>query len=297
MFYMLIAVLIISSCSEENEIPEAFGNFEANEIVISAEVTGNLLTFNLEEGQKLEDNQYIGYIDTTQLSLKRRQLDAQRSAISSKVGNILAQISVLEQEKKSAIKNQKRILRLFRDSAATQKEVDDIADRIEIYEKQIKAIETQNNTVLSEIRAMDAQIAIMEDNIKKSVLKSPIKGTVLNKYVEEKELVSTGKPLYKIADLNTMVLRVYISGDQLADIKIGQAVDVLIDKDKSSFRKLKGKTVWISSKTEFTPKTIQTKEERVNMVYAVKVQVQNDGSLKIGMPGEVVFKKASEEAK
>jgi HlyD family secretion protein len=178
---------------------------------------------------------------------------------------------------------------LLKDEAATQKQLDDINSQIDVFDKQIKSIEVQNSTVFNELKAMEKQIEQIDDQINRSVLKSPVTGTVLEKYAEQYELAIMGKPIYKIANLSKLELRVYISGSQLNKIKLRQKVNVLIDENAEENKKLKGEITWISEQSEFTPKIIQTKEERVNLVYAVKISVKNDGSLKIGMPGEVLF--------
>ena len=185
--------------------------------------------------------------------------------------------------------DKERIEKLLKDGAATKKQLDDINGRIDLVNSQIASIKTQNVSVISELEVVNTQISQVEESINKCNIKNPIEGIVLEKYAEENEITTFGKPLYKIADMHEMILRVYVSGSQLPQIKIGQEVEVLIDKDAKSNTKFSGIISWISESAEFTPKIIQTKEERVNMVYAVKVKVQNDGSLKIGMPGEVNF--------
>lgn len=283
-----IAALFASCSSNKNE-SDAFGTFEATEITVSSEVDGRLLDFDIEEGKEIEVGQIVGLIDTTQLYLKRSQLEAQEFTIVSKVSNIFSQIAVLEEQLDNANNDKKRIEFLFKDGAATQKELDDINSRIAIIKKQIASIETQNATVVNEVKVIDAQIAQVNDLLSKCILKNPEKGTVINKYVQQGELVNAGKPLYRIADLKTMTLRAYFSGEQLAHLELDQKVEVLIDKNKNEYHKFEGVISWISPKAEFTPRNVQTKDERTTMVYAVKVRVENDGKLKIGMPGEVRF--------
>lgn len=283
-------IIQITGCGNNNK-SDAYGNFEATEVLISAEASGKLLEFKAEEGQSLKAGQVIGVIDTVQLHLKRQQLKAQRQAMSSKIGNVLSQIAVLQQQKENALKEKDRFERLVRDKAVPTKQLDDVIDQINVIQKQIRATETQNASILGEVRAMDAQIAQLDDQVKKSVIRNPVDGVVLTKYAEPNEITAYGKPLYKIADLNTMYLRAYLSGVQVPHIKIGQKVTVQIDEDKSENRSLEGEISWVSDKAEFTPKIIQTKDERVNMVYAIKVRVKNDGALKIGMPGEAKFNK------
>jgi HlyD family secretion protein len=283
-------IIQVAGCGNNNK-SDAYGNFEATEVLISAEASGKLLEFKAEEGQSLKAGQVVGVIDTVQLHLKRQQLKAQRQAMNSKVANVLSQIAVLQQQKDNALKEKDRFERLVRDKAVPTKQLDDVLDQINVIQKQIRATETQNTGILGEVKALDAQVAQLDDQIKKSVIHNPIDGVVLTKYAEPNEVTAYGKPLYKIADLKTVFLRAYLSGTQVPHIKIGQKVAVLIDEDKSNNRTLEGEISWVSEKAEFTPKIIQTKDERVNMVYAVKVRVKNDGALKIGMPGELRFNK------
>jgi HlyD family secretion protein len=286
---LLILFLIISSCSNDDDKSDAYGNFEAIEIIVSAEATGKLLEFNVEEGQTIDEGEIIGYIDTVQLHLKKLQLEQQKKAVKTKSNNVFSQVSVLQQEKKNAFIEKERTEKLLKDEAAPKKQLDDINARINVINKQITSVKTQNSTIFQEMKTIDTQIDQIGDQINKSEIKNPVKGTVLTKFTEPSEVVSYGKPLYKIANLKVMELRVYVSGDQLTSIKLGQKVKVLIDKNKEDNIFLEGTISWISSKAEFTPKTIQTNEERVNLVYAVKVRVVNDGILKIGMPGEILF--------
>jgi HlyD family secretion protein len=278
---------MLASCTDNDKTSDAYGNFESVEILVSAEGTGKLLKYNIDEGIILKKGDTIGIIDTIQLRCQLDMALARRLSASSRTRSVLAQINTLNEQKAIALKDKGRIDKMFADKAATQKQVDDINGGIAVIEKNIEAIETQNATILGDVRALDAQIAQVEDLIGKCRIINPIDGTVLNKFVERSEIVVQGKPLYKIADLSEMILRIYVSGAELPKIKIGQKVEILIDKNVTEKRKLEGVVSWISPKSEFTPKIIQTKEERVNMVYAVKVLVKNDGSLKIGMPGEV----------
>jgi HlyD family secretion protein len=286
---LFFVALMLWNCSGNGDLSDAYGNFESEETIISSEAAGKLLNFDIEEGMELDSGKFIGLIDTLQNYLKLEQLLASKAAVSTKTSAVLAQIQVLNQQKENLHKDKARIDKMFSDKAATQKQVDDINGGISVIDRQIEQIETQNSTILNELRSLDAQVSQIRDLISKSKIINPLKGTVLNKYVEKFEIVSPGKPLYKIANLSDIILRVYVTGSQLPKIKIGQELRVLVDKDAKSMRELKGRITWISSQAEFTPKIIQTKEERKNMVYAVKVVIKNDGSLKIGMPGEVRF--------
>ncbi|ACF13780.1 putative ABC transport system, lipoprotein [Chloroherpeton thalassium ATCC 35110] len=288
-FLFALAMLLLHGCGNNGK-SDAYGNFESTEILISAEGNGNLMRFDIEEGKKLQAGAVVGYIDTVQLSLKRRELAMRRQSLSAQISSVLSEIAVLEEEKSISEKERERYERLVTDKAVPTKQLDDINDKIAVTEKRIRATETQNANILGQVRAMDAQIAQLDDQIRRCVIRNPIDGVVLTKYAEPHELTAVGKPLYKIADLNTMFLRVYVSGDMLPKVKIGQKVEVLIDKTDTENQALAGEVSWISDKVEFTPKIIQTKDERVSMVYAVKIKLQNDGSLKIGMPGEANFK-------
>ena len=278
--------ITISSCNYNSDLADGYGNFEAIETTISSEVNGKLLKFSIQEGLTLDRGKVIGYIDTVQLALKKEQLVASKNVISSKSKGVLSQISVLKSQLKTANIEKGRIENLIEANAGTQKQLDDINGQIDVIDQQIKSIETQNATIINELKSIDVQIKQIEDQIHKSILINPVNGTVLVKYAEPNEITSFGKALYKIADLSTLQLRVYVSETQLPSIKIGQDVTIKIDSDKD-MEIFSGLITWISSEAEFTPKIIQTKEERVNLVYAVKIDVKNDGSLKIGMPGEM----------
>ncbi|WP_405572464.1 HlyD family secretion protein [Winogradskyella sp. Asnod2-B02-A] len=286
----ILATTIIAtslfSCGNDNGKADGYGNFEATEITISAENNGKLMQFNLEEGDVLQKAQFIGYIDTIPLSLKREQLEVSKAVISSKSKGVLSQISVLNSRLRTANTNKTRAENLIKDNAGTQKQLDDVSGEIDVIKNQIRSVEIQNAPVVNELKSIDVQLKQIDDQIEKSKIINPTHGTVLTKYAEPNEITAFGKPLYKIADLTTMQLRVYISETQLANLKIGQEVTVKID-DADTMKSYKGKISWIASEAEFTPKIIQTKEERVALVYAVKVDVKNDGSLKIGMPAEM----------
>ncbi|TXD84422.1 HlyD family efflux transporter periplasmic adaptor subunit [Subsaximicrobium wynnwilliamsii] len=281
-----ILALSLLSCGNGNDKADGYGNFEATEVTVSAENNGKLLQFDVNEGDQLEKNQIIGYIDTIPLGLKREQLEVSKSVISSKSKGVLSQINVLDAKLKTANTNKTRTENLIKDNAGTQQQLDNVQGEINVIKTQIKSVEIQNAPVVNELKSIDVQLKQIDDQIQKSKIINPVTGTVLTKYSEPNEITAFGKPLYKIANLNTMQLRVYISETQLANIKIGQEVSVKID-DADAMKSYKGTISWIASEAEFTPKIIQTKEERVALVYAVKVDVTNDGSLKIGMPAEL----------
>lgn len=289
---IIVGLLIFGNlfvACKNNEKADGYGNFEATEITVSAENSGKLMQFNVEEGQVLQKDAYVGFIDTIPLGLKRDQLLASKTIIYSKSGSVLSQKNVLIAQLKTAAINKNRIENLIRENAGTQKQLDDINGEINVIQKQIKSVESQNSPVIDELESIDVQLKQVEDLLQKSNIVNPINGTVLTKYAELNELTAFGKPLYKIADLSTMELRVYVSETQLSNIKIGQKVTAKIDAG-DAMKNYEGIISWIASEAEFTPKIIQTKEERVNLVYAVKVSVKNDGSLKIGMPAEMWIK-------
>jgi len=288
-YLFIISIALLTACSGKKDKADAYGNFEADEIIISSEVSGRILQLNLEEGQELKEGTLVGIVDTTDYQLKKEQLMAQKNAISSKSGNIASQIEVQQQQKNNLLIEKARIEKLYKDGAATKKQLDDINGSISLVDKQILSIQTQNGSVADEILAIIKQIDQVSQNIKKCYLTVPAGGTVLGKYIQPNELVVPGKSLYKIADLSNVFLRAYVSESQLATVKLGQTVEVLIDKGEDNTATYAGTVTWVSSTAEFTPKIIQTKEERVNLVYAIKIKVKNDGALKIGMPGEVTF--------
>ncbi len=279
-------ITLLLSCNRNGDKADGYGNFEATEITISSEANGKLLFFKVEEGDVLQKNTVVGVIDTIQLSLQQDQLLASKNTIFSKSKNVLSQREVLMEQLKVAQIDQNRIENLIADKAATQKQLDDINGHIDVLKQQMRSVETQNAPIVNEVKGIEVQIRQVQDQIEKSIITNPEKGTVLVKYAEPNEVTSFGRPLYKIADMDIMELRVYISETQLANVKVGQEVTVKIDDDKA-MKSYAGTVSWISDTAEFTPKIIQTKEERVNLVYAVKVRVKNDGGLKIGMPAEM----------
>ncbi len=285
--------LILAACTGNKPSFDASGSFEAEEIIISAEANGIIKQFDIEEGQSLEAGQAIGYIDSIQLHLKKRQLQAQIRAILSKKPNIKTQTSSLEQQLETARTERNRIANLVKGDAATPKQLDDINAQIKVLEKQIKA---QKSTLSISNRALDKnavplqiQIEQLNDLLDKCTIINPVNGTVLTKYAQINEMAATGKPLYKIADLSNIILRVYITNDQLAQVKLNQNVKVFTDDGQGTYKETNGTIIWINNKAEFTPKTVQTKKERADLVYAVKVKVPNDGYYKIGMYGEINF--------
>ena len=281
----------LASCSTGENKYDATGTFEAIETIVSAEATGTIQSFNVEEGQVLQSGSTIGYIDSTQLFLKRKQLQAQIRAVLSKKPNITTQLAALLEELDQAEREQRRIANLLKFDAATQKQLDDATAQVAIIKRKISAQESSLGITTASLREetfpLQVQIEQLDDQLTKCKIINAVNGTVLTKYAETYETAVTGKPLYKIADLSNIILRAYITGDQFSQVKLNQKVTVLIDDAEGKYKEYSGTVQWISDKAEFTPKTIQTKDERANLVYAVKIGVKNDGLLKLGMYGEV----------
>lgn len=287
-----LSILMIS-CNKNQDTFDASGSFEAEETIISAEAQGTLKSFDIQEGQTLQAGQSIGYIDSVQLYLKKKQLEAQVIALLGKKPNIPVQLSALQEQLRTAEKEKIRITNLVKGDAATPKQLDDINAQIDVLKRQIEAqkssLSISSEGISKDVIPLQVQIEQLEDQLSKSNLINPVNGTVLTKYAEANEIASIGKPLYKIADLSNIILRAYITGNQLPQIKLNQTVKVLTDDGKGDYQETTGTITWISDKAEFTPKTIQTKDERANRVYAIKVKVKNDGLYKIGMYGEILF--------
>lgn len=293
--FSLGLVFSLSSCRNSDSDMDASGTFEATEVIVSSEANGKIMQFDIQEGQSLTSGQTLGYIDTVQLYLRKKQLLATIQASQSRKPDVNAQIAALQQQIATAKTEKKRVENLLKANAANQKQLDDINAQIEVMQKQLHAsritLESSSKGVNDESEALKIQVAQMEDQLRKSYITSPIKGTVLVKYVEVGELAMLGKSLFKVADVENMILRAYVTADQLAKLKVGQTVNLNAEFGSEDNKAYRGKVVWISSKAEFTPKTIQTRDERANLVYAVKVSVKNDGNLKIGMYGGIKFNK------
>ncbi|MBQ5644057.1 MAG: HlyD family efflux transporter periplasmic adaptor subunit [Bacteroidaceae bacterium] len=289
--YIAMALLAIS-CTKEAEF-DAQGTFEATEVVVSSEATGRILNFDIEEGMAIAANQTVGTIDSLQLHLQRKQLVAQQSALLASRPDVKKQVAALREQIAKQKTELRRVDNMLRDGAATQKQKDDIEAQIKIMEGQLEAqlstLDKNTSTINGNSVVLEAQIAALDDRISKCRIISPVGGTVLVKYAEAGELASAGKPLMKIADLKNIYLRAYFTSDQLANVKLGDEVKVVADFGGTERYDYTGRVAWISSESEFTPKTIQTKDSRANLVYAVKIAVENDGRLKIGLAGEVVL--------
>lgn len=317
---ILSAALMLFSCKNEANY-DASGTFEADEVMVTAKANGTILELNVEEGQQLSQNQKVGTIDPKSVELQKEQIIASIDAIEQKTGSAAPQIqvlqsqfnsqkaniSVLQEQLQNAVRERNRTANLVKADAATRKQLDDASGQVDVIQKQISAAQTQlstlnqqivsakenvsiqNRAVLSERKPTSKRVEQIDEQLKNNSIESPISGMVLTKYSNAGEFATVGKPIFKIASLDVMTLKTFITGDQLAKVKTGQKVTVLIDSGEGKSKELPGTVYWISSKAEFTPKTIQTKNERANLVYAAKIHVKNDGFLKIGMYGDVKF--------
>ncbi len=288
-FLIGLTILSVFGCSGKDQKSDAYGNFETTEVIVSAENGGKLQNVAVDEGDQITIGQILATGDAVSLQLKKDQILAEKAASASKRAGFKAQIAIYQAQRKTNQINYQRFRRMLSDGASTQKQVDDLAGQLSVLNRQIESVHTQFSSLDRELSVADTQVAQVNDQINRSQVKSPVNGTVLERYHETGEMVAPGTPLFKVADLSFLNLKVYVSGIQLPHIRLGQKVKVLIDEDTKTNRSLEGTISWISSAAEFTPKIIQTKEERVKQVYAIKVRVPNDGRLKIGMPGEVNF--------
>ena len=290
---LFLLTTLLFSCSNGNGDFDATGTFESEEVIVSSEAMGKLLQFDVEEGMILKKDQVVGLVDTTQLYLKKKQLESTIKSVLSKQPDIPTQLAAIQEQIATAEREKKRIENLVKSDAATTKQLDDINSQLDVLNKQYDATKSSltitKQGMRNETLPLIAQVEQIEDQINKSIIRNPIDGTVLTRYAMQDEITSNGKALYKIANLSEMILRAYINGDQLGQVKLDQKVKVYVDKGDGEQKELEGEIYWVSSKAEFTPKTIQTKDERANLVYAIKVRVKNDGYLKIGMYGEVRF--------
>lgn len=283
----------LAACNRGDDNFDATGTFEATEILVSSEANGKIMELNMEEGDRLDAGALLGYVDSTQLYLKKMQLAAGLRSVDVRKPDIRKQIAALEQQIATARTEQQRMENLVKAKAGNQKQVDDIVNNIKYLQKQLDAqYSTLNKTTGgadAEAEGILYQIMQLDDQLQKSRIINPQAGTVLVKYAEPGEVTAAGKPLYKIADTDLLYLRAYITADQLSTLKQGQSVRVFADYGTDDRREYPGTITWISDKSEFTPKGIQTKDERANLVYAIKIAVKNDGYLKIGQYGETVF--------
>lgn len=290
---LLVLALAITSCGKGNKAYDASGVFESTEVTVSAEGNGKIMSLDLQEGDRLEAGAVVGCIDTVQLYLSKIQLEASRRAVGSGRLNISRQIAALESQIAKQRQELDRFTKLEQAGASNRKQVEDIQAQLDILERQLAAqkesLQNTNSNVSGQADALEAQVMQLEDKIHKCVITSPVSGTILAKYSEAGELAVQGRALFKVADLDNIRLRAYITADQLTGLKLGQSVKVFADQGTSGRKEYAGTLVWISDKAEFTPKTIQTRDERANLVYAVKIAVKNDGLIKLGMYGDIKF--------
>jgi HlyD family secretion protein len=288
-FIIFAASLAALSCGRKTTEADAYGSFEATEVIISAETSGRILSYDLAEGSTVEKGQTIAVIDTTLLILQRDELEAGIKGIRTKITSINAQNEILKQQISNVDININRTEKLLKDDAATSKQMDDLTGQVAVLHKQIDANNSQKASVDAELKVYESKRATLDEQIARCKVKSPIDGTLIEKYSEAGEITATGKPLAKVADLSVMKLKVYVSGTEMENIRSGQECTVRTDKGKNDYNNLTGTISYVSEKAEFTPKIIQTKEERVTLVYAVTIDVKNDGTIKSGMPGEAIF--------
>ena len=286
---LFVIVLLAGSCKNENAKVDAWGNFETRDYIMSSQVQGECLKFPVEEGQTIKRGDTIAVVDTSGLHLEIKSLLMQKEAVKAKFPSVTAQVDVQKEKLATLRKDESRIKNMVKQQAATQKQLDDIQGQIRMTEKSIEQIKTQNASLFAELDVLDANIARLRDQISRAVVLAPENATVLECFTRKHELVSPGKPLVKLADMNKMTLKSWISGNQLSEVKIGQEVTVRIDKGDGGYYTYTGNVSHVAAEAEFTPTVIQTREERVDMVYAMEVRVKNDGRIKIGMPGELVF--------
>ncbi len=307
LFLMTASILLLASCNNDKNKPDASGVFESDEVIVSAEQPGKIIALNVEEGQPLNRGIIVGQIDVSNYQYQKEQIKSTIQSLSQKTNNpepqlqlVKDQLAVQETNLKYLSSERDRVGRLLKADAATQKQFDDMNAKVEEVQKQIAVtkqqlklyennISTQNRSILSERAPLEKSAEQVQNQINKGQIVNPIFGTVLMKYAMEGEIAAPGKPLYKISNLDTLMLRAYITGSQLSSIKLGQNVKVMIDNGAKDYKNYTGTISWISEKSEFTPKTIQTKDERANLVYAIKIRVKNDGYIKLGMYGEVKF--------
>lgn len=289
-FIPLIIIVVAAGCGRNKNEADAWGNFEADEVIISSESSGRIVSMPVEEGMRIDSGAVISVTDTVMLQLQCAEIKASVASAQSRLVTISSQNAVLKQQMDNLQVNIDRTKRMLADGAATQKQLDDLTGQMDVLKLQISANNTQKNTVAAETESVNAKGAILSEQLRRSTERAPFTGSIIEKYANCHELTAPGKPLVKMADMRVMKLKVWVSGAQLADVRNGAPCTVRIDDGKKGYRTFTGTISHISDKAEFTPKIIQTKEERVALVYAVTIDVPNDGSIKSGMPGEALFK-------
>ena len=288
-FLIITAIILLTGCKNKTDVADAYGNFEATEVIVSAETSGRVIRFDAREGSAVKQGTELALIDTTMLYLQKKELLAGIQSIRTKIGTINAQNEIILQQIDNLKINIDRFQKMMKDDAATQKQLDDLTGQQAVFQKQITANNTQRASVEAELGVYGSKLATLNEQLNRSTVKSPLAGNIIEKYSEQGEIIAAGRPLAKISDLSVVKLKAYVSGAQLEKIKAGQQCIVRIDSGKKGYKAYTGTISYISEKAEFTPKIIQTKDERVSLVYAVKIEVLNDGSLKSGMPGEMIF--------
>ncbi len=286
---LILVATLLAGCNNQSEVADAYGTFEATEVIVSAETGGRILQFDVTEGTAIEKGTIMASIDTTLLHLQKTELYAGINSVKTRMSTIDSQNEIINQQIGNLNININRIGNMLKDDAATQKQYDDLTGQVAVLQKQIAANNSQKASVGAELQVFASKMAMINEQLKRSYVKSPLTGTILEKYAEAGELTATGKPLAKIADLSVIKLKVYVSGAQLGELKVGAECTVRIDDGKKGYQSFSGTISHISDKAEFTPKIIQTKEERVTLVYAVTIEVNNNGAMKSGMPGETIF--------
>ncbi len=286
---IFVSLLAITACNNAEHRPDAWGNFEMTEITLSAESGGRILFIDAPEGKIITQNAVVAVIDTMMLHLQKKEAAAAKGSVKSKVAAIESQNEILRQQIDNLNINIARTENMIAGQAATQKQLDDLTGQRSVLEKQIGANKSQAAAIASELVVLEAKIALLNEQILRCTVKAPSAGTVLVRYVEAGEITSPGRPLIKMADMKVMKLKVYVSGSMLGNVVIGESCKVMVDEGEKGYRNYTGTITIVSDNAEFTPKIIQTKEERVNLVYAVTIEVENDGFLKSGMPGEALF--------
>lgn len=295
LFTFYFSLLTLISCGTNESNYDAMGVFEATEVIVSAKAQGELISFEVNEGDEVKADAVLGIIDATKLNLQQQSLNYSHDAQTARILNLKEQTANIQQQISNLQQEHERFSGLLSKGAATQKQVDDLANQIKVLKAQLAAAQSQlhsaNESILHQAEATNQQMKIVGCQMDDAVIKSPIGGCVLKKYAERGEYATPGKPLFKVADLREMILRAYITADQFDQLRLGQQVKVMVDNGSEAQRGYQGKVIWIAQKAEFTPKTIQTKDERANLVYAIKISVKNDGKIKIGQYGECYFDK------
>lgn len=287
---MFAALLLTASCNTNGDKADAYGHFEATETMVSSRSAGEILSLPFDKGDKVNKGDILMYTDTLDLYLQKQQLIAQKASVLAQEKSIYASINVMNTTVEGLTTEKERLTKLLKEGAATQQQMDNLENKLEVARQQILVHRAQIYAIKEQAAVFDAQLAVMDKKIADCSISAPVEGVVLERYVEPGEMSAPGKPVFKIAPDETIYLRVYISGDQLHKVKIGNTVEVKIDGSNGKMMSYTGQVSWISSEAEFTPKVVQTKEERVKQVYATKIKVTNDGSIKIGMPGEMWLK-------